>query len=95
MLAKAHANLYVKNKSGFTALHLAAQNGHNQSSRVLLMEGCGPDVKNNVSISAIHSCNIDYVKIIVSKKGEEDNTQRKCCYSRRWLIFNIWPALND
>ena len=42
------ANVYMKNRGGFTALHLACQNGHNQSSRVLLLHGCRPDVKNNV-----------------------------------------------
>ena len=36
-------------QAGFTALHLAAQNGHNQSARALLYAGCTPDCKNNVS----------------------------------------------
>ena len=37
-------------QAGFSALHLAAQNGHNESSRVLLYAGCNTDHKNNVSI---------------------------------------------
>lgn len=35
-------------QAGFSALHLAAQNGHNQSSRVLLYAGCNSNHKNNV-----------------------------------------------
>lgn len=37
-------------QAGFTALHLSAQNGHNQSTRILLLAGCNPDLKNNVSL---------------------------------------------
>ncbi|OTF83799.1 hypothetical protein BLA29_011463 [Euroglyphus maynei] len=40
--------LHSKNKQGHTPLHLAAQKGHNQSTRVLLLAGCKPNVKNNV-----------------------------------------------
>ena len=47
-LCGAKANVYMKNRGGFTPLHLSCQNGHNQSSRVLLLHGCRPDVKNNV-----------------------------------------------
>ena len=36
-------------QAGFSALHLAAQNGHNESSRVLLYAGLNNDHKNNVS----------------------------------------------
>ena len=49
-LCQAKANVYMKNRGGFTALHLSCQNGHNQSCRVLLLHGCRPDVKNNVRI---------------------------------------------
>ena len=48
-LCAAKANVYMKNRGGFTALHLCCQSGHNQSCRVLLTHGCRPDVKNNVS----------------------------------------------
>lgn len=43
--------LATPNAGGFTALHLAAQNGHNQSCREILLAGANPDVQNNVSIS--------------------------------------------
>jgi len=36
-------------KTGSTALHLAAQNGHNQCARFLLFAGCNANVKNNVN----------------------------------------------
>ena len=48
-LCQAKANVYMKNRGGFTALHLSCQSGHNQSCRILLLHGCRPDVKNNVS----------------------------------------------
>ena len=37
-------------KAGCTALHSAAQKGHNQCARVLLYAGCTVDAKNNVSL---------------------------------------------
>lgn len=42
-------NLQIKNFGGFAPLHLACQNGHNQSCRELLMANCNPDIQNNVS----------------------------------------------
>ena len=51
-LCAAKANVYMKNRGGFTALHLCCQSGHNQSCRVLLTHGCRPDVKNNVGSNA-------------------------------------------
>ena len=47
-LCKAKANFYIKNRGGFAPLHLCCQNGHNESCRVLLLNGCKPDLKNNV-----------------------------------------------
>lgn len=41
--------LNTANAGGFSPLHLAAQNGHNQSCREILLAGANPDVKNNVS----------------------------------------------
>ena len=35
-------------QSGFTALHLATQNGHNESCRILLYGGVHADIQNNV-----------------------------------------------
>ena len=49
LLCAARANVYIKNRSGFAALHAACQHGHNQTCRVLLTSGCRPDIKNNVS----------------------------------------------
>lgn len=51
-----HSNtLNIINNEGLSALHLAAQNGHNQSSRELLMAGADPDVQNKVR-SKIYLC---------------------------------------
>lgn len=44
-----NSSLSIANNEGLSALHLAAQNGHNQSSRELLLAGADPDVQNNVS----------------------------------------------
>ena len=49
-LVRAKANVHLRNHGGFAPLHLACQNGHNQSCRVLLLAACKPDIKNNVSI---------------------------------------------
>lgn len=40
--------LNTPNAGGFSPLHLAAQNGHNQSCREILLSGANPNVKNNV-----------------------------------------------
>ena len=48
VLCKAKANFYIKNRGGFAPLHLCCQNGHNETCRVLLLNGCKPDIKNNV-----------------------------------------------
>lgn len=52
------ALLSTRNAGGFSALHLAAQNGHNQSCREILLAGANPDVQNNVSSAAIEKCTI-------------------------------------
>lgn len=49
-LGTQRAPLHARNLAGFAALHLACQNGHNQSCRELLLAGCNPDLQNNVSI---------------------------------------------
>ncbi|UYV83416.1 ANKRD6 [Cordylochernes scorpioides] len=51
VLCKHRANPYILNKGGFSPLHLACQNGHNQSCRVILLAGCRPDIPNNLSRS--------------------------------------------
>ncbi|KAK6628009.1 hypothetical protein RUM44_010491 [Polyplax serrata] len=48
-------NLHVKNAGGFAPLHLACQNGHNQSCRELLMANCNPDLQNNYGDTPLHT----------------------------------------
>lgn len=40
----------TRNSGGFSALHLASQNGHNQSCREILLAGADADVQNNVNV---------------------------------------------
>ncbi|KAH8237040.1 hypothetical protein KR038_003076 [Drosophila bunnanda] len=47
--------LGIANNEGLSALHLAAQNGHNQSSRELLLAGADPDVQNNYGDTPLHT----------------------------------------
>ena len=49
LLCKNRSNYYLRNRGGFSALHLCCQNGHNESCRVILRAGCKPNIKNNVS----------------------------------------------
>lgn len=51
--------LSVRNTGGFSALHLAAQNGHNQSCREILLAGVDPDVQNNVSVDIAFQMFVD------------------------------------
>ena len=53
VLCRSKANAYIKNRGGFAPLHLCCQNGHNETCRVLLLAGCKPDIKNNVSFNYI------------------------------------------
>lgn len=50
-----NTTLGIQNFAGFTALHLAAQNGHNQSCRELLMAGANADIENYYGDSALHT----------------------------------------
>lgn len=43
----------VSAQAGNIALHLACQNGHMQTTRVLLLGGARPDSKNNVSVRSL------------------------------------------
>lgn len=58
------ALLSTRNAGGFSALHLAAQNGHNQSCREILLAGANPDVQNNVSY-AYHAAIQNRIKYII------------------------------
>lgn len=40
--------LNTRNAGGFSALHLASQNGHNQSCREILLAGADANIQNNV-----------------------------------------------
>lgn len=53
-IAQTHGSLHsallgTRNQLGFSPLHLAAQNGHNQSCREILLAGGDANVQNNVS----------------------------------------------
>ena len=49
------ALLGARNLGGFSPLHLAAQNGHNQSCREILLAGGDPDVQNNYGDTPLHT----------------------------------------
>lgn len=49
------ALLGTRNFGGFSALHLAAQNGHNQSCREILLAGGDADVQNNYGDTPLHT----------------------------------------
>ncbi|XP_044594129.1 ankyrin repeat domain-containing protein 6 isoform X2 [Cotesia glomerata] len=54
-LGTSRGPLHTRNFSGFAPLHLACQNGHNQSCRELLLAGCNPDLQNNCGDTALHT----------------------------------------
>lgn len=62
-----HINNYLnsRNAGGFSALHLASQNGHNQSCREILLAGADPDIQNNVksAYSIMLVIAIDYIRV--------------------------------
>ncbi|CAG4988250.1 unnamed protein product [Colias eurytheme] len=48
-------DLRVRNAAGFAPLHLATQNGHNQSAREILLAGAPPDLQNNYGDTSLHT----------------------------------------
>lgn len=64
------------NFCGFSALHLAAQNGHNQTLRELLYGGCDTSVHNDYGDTALHTaCRYGHagvVRILISAKCDID-----------------------
>uniref|UniRef100_A0A182FU94 ANK_REP_REGION domain-containing protein n=1 Tax=Anopheles albimanus TaxID=7167 RepID=A0A182FU94_ANOAL len=66
------ALLGTRNYGGFSALHLAAQNGHNQSCREILLAGGDPDVQNNYGDTPLHTaCRYGHagaIRILLSAK---------------------------
>ncbi|XP_011640464.1 ankyrin repeat domain-containing protein 6 isoform X3 [Pogonomyrmex barbatus] len=59
ILAKAlgtqRTSLHARNFAGFAPLHLACQNGHNQTCRELLLAGSNPDLQNNYGDTPLHT----------------------------------------
>lgn len=64
------------NFCGFSALHLAAQNGHNQTLRELLYGGCDTSIHNDHGDTALHTaCRYGHagvVRILISAKCDID-----------------------
>ncbi|KAE8289492.1 Ankyrin repeat domain-containing protein 6 Diversin [Larimichthys crocea] len=60
----------LQNRAGNTALHLACQNAHAQTARLLLLGGSTPDTKNNMGDTCLHVAarynNLNLVKILLS-----------------------------
>ena len=81
VLVKNKARVNIVNKAGFTPLHLSAQNGHNQSARVLLYASCNPDAKNNVSVTSVSCANLwllaMYHRILTKSSLAVENNQSK------------------
>ncbi|XP_031630582.1 ankyrin repeat domain-containing protein 12 [Contarinia nasturtii] len=69
---KSQNYLNTPNVGGFSPLHLAAQNGHNQSCREILLAGANPDTKNNYGDTPLHtSCRYGHAgatRILISAK---------------------------
>ncbi|KAJ0174880.1 hypothetical protein K1T71_009988 [Dendrolimus kikuchii] len=55
LLARGGASLAARNAAGFAPLHLACQNGHNQSCREILLCGASPDLQNNYGDTPLHT----------------------------------------
>jgi Ankyrin repeats (3 copies)/Ankyrin repeat len=64
------------NFCGFSALHLAAQNGHNQTLRELLYAGCSTSLHNDYGDTPLHTaCRYGHagvVRILISAKCDAD-----------------------
>ncbi|CAG9805606.1 unnamed protein product [Chironomus riparius] len=64
------------NFCGFTALHLASQNGHNQSTRELLYAGCSTTIQNDYGDSPLHTSvrygHAGVLRILISAKCDID-----------------------
>ena len=74
VLCKNKSNYYLRNRGGFSALHLCCQNGHNESCRVLLRAGCKPNIKNTVSPKNMFKCNNTLSKNFRQNFGVERGT---------------------
>ena len=69
------------NFCGFTALHLASQNGHNQSTRELLYAGCSTTIQNDYGDSPLHTAvrygHAGVLRILISAKCDIDANLKK------------------
>ncbi|KAL4714345.1 hypothetical protein ACJJTC_009697 [Scirpophaga incertulas] len=54
-LLAAAGGLRTRNSGGFAPLHLACQNGHNQTCRELLLAGAPADLRNNYGDTSLHT----------------------------------------
>lgn len=73
--------LSVRNAGGFSALHLAAQNGHNQSCREILLAGVDPDVQNNVSCVASNDIHFyNFIKFVLFWQYGDTPLHTACRY---------------
>lgn len=44
----------IKNKAGFTALHIAARQGHGEIAKLILNKGCDPNIRDAYGFSAAY-----------------------------------------
>lgn len=44
----------IKNKTGFTSLHIAARDGRTEIVKLLLNKGCDPNIRDNYGFSAAY-----------------------------------------
>lgn len=89
IIAKSKSNLHILNNGGFAALHLCCQNGHNQSCRELLLAGCSPDIKNNVSILIIYFTEINMIYLyLLQATGNSRKMKYLGTYEHRKLVHS-------
>ncbi|XP_075168380.1 ankyrin repeat domain containing protein 6 diego [Haematobia irritans] len=63
-LIEIKSNINIKNNYGFSALHLAAQNGHNQCCRELILRGSNLNTLNKYGDSPLHTaCRYGHVAV--------------------------------
>ncbi|TKS86238.1 Ankyrin repeat domain-containing protein 6 [Collichthys lucidus] len=86
----------LQNRAGNTALHLACQNAHAQTARLLLLGGSTPDTKNNMGDTCLHVAarynNLNLVKILLSSLCSV--TERNQVQCRGDTALHVAAALN-
>lgn len=75
-MCKRKAFINRSNFCGFTALHLACQQGHNQSTRELLYAGCSTTIQNDYGDTPMHTAvrygHAGVLRILISAKCDVD-----------------------